>query len=436
MNLPSISWPQVPLKEITTKIGSGATPLGGKESYKDSGITLIRSLNVYDFYFDCDGLAHIDEQQANQLANVEVQSNDILLNITGASVARCCMVPTELLPARVNQHVSIVRINPTIAEPRFILYCLNSPRYKQLLLNIAQGGATREALTQEKISTFQVPFPYLPVQRKIADILSAYGDLIENNARRIKILEEMAQMTYRAWFVNFQFPGHANVKMIDSELGRIPEGWEVRRVRDVATLHRGKSYRSEDLVDDGGLPFLNLKCIERGGGFRYDGIKRFSGEFKDDHKANPGDIIIAVTDMTQERRLVAHAARVPDIREQFAVMSMDLVRVDPNRDVLREYLYGVFRFSDFSDNVKQHANGVNVLHLNPERIMDHKFALAPLDLRKGYSTMCSSLYELRDCLQLKNVNLRSTRDLLLPKLISGELDVEKLDIDTGGINHE
>src|SRR4051812_9516291 len=110
----------VPLGSITTKIGSGATPRGGKESYKADGISLIRSMNVYDFNFNWKELALIDESQANKLRNVVVKKNDILLNITGASVCRCCIVPNDVLPARVNQHVAIVRLNPDLANPKFV----------------------------------------------------------------------------------------------------------------------------------------------------------------------------------------------------------------------------------------------------------------------------------------------------------------------------
>ncbi|MBL7164411.1 MAG: restriction endonuclease subunit S, partial [Anaerolineales bacterium] len=184
-------WLLIPLKQITSKVGSGATPRGGKKSYKDEGVSLIRSLNVYDFKFDYDGLAFIDDEQANGLSNVEVRHNDILLNITGASVARCCIVPDKVLPARVNQHVAIVRIDQNLANPHFVLNVINSPRYKHHLLTLAQGGATREALTKETIENFKVPLPPLKTQRKIAAVLSAYDDLIENNTRRIQILEEM-----------------------------------------------------------------------------------------------------------------------------------------------------------------------------------------------------------------------------------------------------
>lgn len=216
--------------------------------------------------------------------------------------------------------------------------------------------------------------------------------------------------------------------MVESELGMVPEGWEVKKLGDVVTIHRGKSYRSADLVEEGALPFLNLKCIERGGGFRYDGVKRFQGEYKNTQTAKTGDIVVAVTDMTQERRLVAHAARVHVIDNVFAVMSMDLVKVEPNTEVSKDYLHGLLRFSDFSQEVRQHANGVNVLHLNPSQIQEFKFALPPTELRNRYAELCSSAYQECDVLQAKNANLRRTRDLLLPKLISGELGVEEIEI--------
>ncbi len=123
-------WPLKRLKDITSKIGSGATPRGGKNSYLSAGISLIRSLNVYDFKFEKDDLAFISEEQAADLSNVIVQHDDILLNITGASVARCCLTDPRYLPARVNQHVAIVRVRPEVADARFVLYCINSLNFK------------------------------------------------------------------------------------------------------------------------------------------------------------------------------------------------------------------------------------------------------------------------------------------------------------------
>ena len=133
----------VSLAEITLKIGSGATPKGGDESYKESGISLIRSLNIYDFVFRYKNLAFIDDNQAAKLKNVAVVSDDILLNITGASVGRCCIVPDDVLPARVNQHVAIIRINKSVAVPQYVYYVINSGTYKNALLNLSETGATR-----------------------------------------------------------------------------------------------------------------------------------------------------------------------------------------------------------------------------------------------------------------------------------------------------
>lgn len=153
-------WRVAPLGEIATKIGSGATPKGGEAAYRDAGVTLIRSMNVYDSGFSDDGLAYLDDDQAEGLANVTVEPRDILLNITGASVARCCMVPDRHLPARVNQHVMIIRADPSRCDPYFLLASINSQQRKQQLLSYAQaGGATREALTKEAVSNFQIVLP-------------------------------------------------------------------------------------------------------------------------------------------------------------------------------------------------------------------------------------------------------------------------------------
>jgi type I restriction enzyme S subunit len=161
-------------------------------------------MNVLDGRFDSTDLAHITEEQADRLANVVVEQDDVLLNITGASVARCCLVPAHVLPARVNQHVAIVRLDRSAAVPRFVQGYLVSPLGKSRLLGLAQGGATREALTKATIEGFSIPLPELTIQKRIAEILGAIDALIENNRRRIALLEQMALAIYREWFVQFR----------------------------------------------------------------------------------------------------------------------------------------------------------------------------------------------------------------------------------------
>ena len=166
-------WNQTALRGVTTKIGSGATPRGGKESYQNEGITLIRSMNVHDGRFEYKDLAHITEEQAAQLENVTVRENDVFVNITGASVARSCIVPADILPARVNQHVAIIRcvqerLNPIFANNLFL-----NARFKGMLLDIGEsGGATRQAITKQQLESLNVIIPPLGLQNEFSAFAS------------------------------------------------------------------------------------------------------------------------------------------------------------------------------------------------------------------------------------------------------------------------
>lgn len=175
------------LSNITSKIGSGATPLGGEGSYKQSGISLIRSQNIYDNEFYEKGLAFIDEVQAEKLKGVTVEKNDILFNITGASICRCCIVPEKYLPARVNQHVSIIRVTDK-ALPKYVQAILVSEIYKNQLLEIGDGATSREAITKQQLEDFKIPLPPLSEQQKIVAE-------IEKIEEKIKVLEtEIAEI--------------------------------------------------------------------------------------------------------------------------------------------------------------------------------------------------------------------------------------------------
>ena len=176
------------LRTITTKIGSGATPRGGKDVYKSEGTHLIRSLNIYDYRFEFADLAFIDDRQASELDNVTVEENDILLNITGASVARCALVPSYLLPARVNQHVAIIRVDLAKASPFYVLDAINSDQRKQQLLALAQGGATREALTKDTVSNFEIVLPPSPLMKRYDNIAQRIHKQRETLFRQIQNL--------------------------------------------------------------------------------------------------------------------------------------------------------------------------------------------------------------------------------------------------------
>ena len=158
-------WTQKLLGEITIKIGSGATPRGGKSTYQENGIALIRSMNVHNGMFEYRELAHISDEQATKLDNVVIEENDVLLNITGASVARSCVVPSEILPARVNQHVCVIRCKECII-PEFLNNLLIDDNYQELLWSIARAGATREAITKQQVECLQIIMPPVELQKE------------------------------------------------------------------------------------------------------------------------------------------------------------------------------------------------------------------------------------------------------------------------------
>lgn len=163
------NWKQQRLKEVTTKIGSGATPRGGKESYPEKGISFIRSLNVHDGYFEFKDLAHLNDEQAKALNIVNIEKNDVLINITGASVARTCVVPMQVLPARVNQHVSIIRCLNDIVNPVFMNRQFLNSSFKRHLLDMGEsGGATRQAITKQQLEETLVIVPPIELQNQFA----------------------------------------------------------------------------------------------------------------------------------------------------------------------------------------------------------------------------------------------------------------------------
>ena len=250
------------LQDITTKIGSGATPKGGNESYHESGISLIRSQNILDFTFSKKGLVFLDRNQAKLLSNVEVYEDDILLNITGDSIARCCIVPREILPARVNQHVSIIRAKADI-DSKYLLYYLQN--LKPYLLNISRVGGTRNALTKDAIS--KLPITLVKNHKKIASLLSSLDEKVELNNRINSELELIVQTIYDYWFVQFEFPNEdgepyksSGGKMVyNEELKReIPEGWEVGTLNNWISNDKTGDWGKEE---EEGNYTLKVSCI-------------------------------------------------------------------------------------------------------------------------------------------------------------------------------
>jgi type I restriction enzyme, S subunit len=187
-------WPARKLEGMTTKIGSGATPRGGKDVYTSQGTAFIRSQNVLDNRMDVADIACISDEAAHALRGVEVRSGDVLLNITGDSVARCCLADPAILPARVSQHVAIIRSTGEL-NPRFLQKFMVTPGFKEFMMSICSGG-TRNALTKAQIGNFRIPVPPRPVQDAIAAVLGALDDKIAVNDRIVETSRDLMKLKY------------------------------------------------------------------------------------------------------------------------------------------------------------------------------------------------------------------------------------------------
>jgi len=310
------------------------------------------------------------------------------------------------------------------SDPRYVYYLLQT-----LPLASLDAGASNPTLNRNHAHMLPVRVPTTPVQERIGSVLGSIDDLIENNRRRVEVLEEMAQAVYREWFVRFRYPGHEDVPLVDSPLGPIPEGWTCRRLDDVATLVRGRSYRKHELVHAGGLPFVNLKCMMRGGGFRRDGLKRYEGKFNNAQLVGHGDIVLAVTDLTQGREILARATLVPRLPEPRGVISLDVARIVPLKLADRLWIFAALRWSDYPDRVKEYANGSTVLHLSPDHVAAGLVLWPPDDLRAMFVDTVEPVLGAVDELADSSDQLASIRDLLLPRLVTGKIEVSHLDMD-------
>ena len=293
-------WPWKRLGDHCQKIGSGATPTGGKDGYLDNGpYALIRSQNVYNNGFTPKGLVFINGDQAKRLDVVAVQELDVLLNITGDSVARVCLALARYLPARVNQHVAIIRPIAADFDSRFLRYFLASPYQQDLMLGHAAAGATRNALTKAMIEDFKVPCPPLREQGSIADALTVLDDRIALLRETNATLEAIAQALFKSWFVDFD-PVHAKRQGIapagmdeataalfpdsfkESASGSLPKGWAYVSLREVVSIFDARRVPlsgQERALRQGTYPYYGAAALmDHVDSYLFDGVYLLIGE--------------------------------------------------------------------------------------------------------------------------------------------------------------
>ncbi|RKV90512.1 MAG: restriction endonuclease subunit S, partial [Streptococcus sp.] len=408
------------LSSITSKIGSGSTPRGGNSVYSDSGISFIRSQNVLDMDFSTENLAFINDNQAEKLNNVIVEKNDILLNITGDSIARCTVVPEEILPARVNQHVSIIRCKNT-EESKYVMYYLQY--MKKYLLQISKVGGTRNALTKEAIGK-------LPI--KISDDCNEISKILDNIDQKIQInnqinqeLEAMAKTLYDYWFVQFDFPDQngkpyksSGGKMVyNPELKRdMPEGWGVEKLGELAQFKNGINYEKTSSGSEK-VKIINVRNISSSTIFinQTDLDEIFLENDKSTNFiVNEGMILITRSGIPGATRLVSEL-EAKTVYSGFIIASEvnDLI----NKNLIFYYLKNV------EEVLKNQSAGTIMKNISQSVLTDMIVSLPPQNVLLKFNSIIDNLLEQMKNVQRQNQELTQLRDWLLPMLMNGQVKV-------------
>lgn len=290
------------------------------------------------------------------------------------------------------QRVILLRGKEPLIDQSYFFHALKSP-FVQAGLKARSTGTTVLGIKQSELWNVQIPYPPLPTQKKIASVLSAYDDLIENNTRRITILEQMAQMLYREWFVNFRFPGYNKIKMVESEVGVFPEGWSLKKLGDVLTLVYGKALKAEDRIH-GGIPVFGSSGVV--------------GHHAESLTTGPGIVV----------------GRKGNVGSVFFCHS-DFWVIDTAYYVSTELPLHYVYFNLLTQNFLN--NDAAVPGLNRNQAHSLPIHVPEASILERFEGIVGPLIALKVCLVKKNSHLRATRDLLLPRLISGEVSVEQIE---------
>jgi type I restriction enzyme S subunit len=392
-------WQTITIKEIYKGLYDGphATP---KPS--DEGPVFLGIKNVTDDgQLDLTTIRHIAESEFGRWTKrVEPRVGDIVFTYE-ATLNRYAIIP-EGFRGCLGRRMALIRPNVERIDIRFLHFYFFSKAWRDVIRHNTLTGATVDRIPLTTFPDFPITIPSLPSQRKIAGILSAYDDLIENNLRRISILEEMAQSLYREWFVHFRFPGHEDVAMVDSPLGPIPGGWEVKKILDFADVIYGYSFKSKQFNTSGdGEPVVRIRDVLKG---RSETFTLEEGDPK--HRIENGDILVGMDGDFHMSIWSGGEAwqnqRVAKFRSKGGIGINLLFRI----------LQAPIQFFNAT------ITGTTVAHLGDKHIKTIQFAAPPTNLLLHASEIFEPFATEQLNLKQRNQNLRQTRDLLLPKLLS------------------
>jgi type I restriction enzyme S subunit len=337
------------------------------------------------------------------------EPSDVLVSIIGSLGEPYVVKPSDRFG--LSSSVAIIRPRQDMLAPEYLYYWMKGSAFQSAVYG-TKGGVAQSYLSLEMIRSLPLRFPSLNVQRNIAEILSAYDRLMDNNNRRIKILEEIAHMMYREWFVNFRFPGHEKAKMVESEIGPIPNGWEASSVGSLATEIRN-STNPRDVDPD--TPYVGLEHIPR----KSIALLEWGsvGQVQSAKlRFNRGDILFGKIRPYFHKVVVAPIA---------GVCSSDAIVIVPKKAEFLPLVLCCVSSEDFVAQATQTSQGTKMPRANWDVLTRYPVPLAEASIFSRFNRAIRPMIDLINNLVFRNRNLRQTRDLLLPKLISGEVNVEQ-----------
>ena len=430
-------WSDKPLLELCSYINRGSAP-----AYIEAGGVLVLNQKcVRDQRVSFLEARRTDQERKLVIADRMLQLLDILVNSTGVgTLGRVAQLVALPEPATVDSHVTIVRPDPAAVDPRYLGFAVRL--YEREIEALAEGSTGQTELSRARLGAFPVPLAPEKEQRAIAHILGTLDDKIELNRRMSETLERQARALFKSWFVDFdpvrakaegRDPGLpkplANLfpdSFEDSALGEIPKGWKVGTLGDLIDTVKGRSYKSEELAESD-TALVTLKSFARGGGYRPDGLKSFTGTYKPEQVVQPGDLVIACTDVTQAAEVIGRPAIVRGTGAyQRLVASLDTVIVRPRDSIMtRSFLYFLGGTDAFVAHTFAHTTGTTVLHLAKEAVPSFMFARPSTQLVKQFDALAGPALDRIQALEEDSGTLAALRDTLLPKLISGELRISE-----------
>lgn len=400
-----MEWKTVKLGEVCENIYSGGTPSSMNPEFWDgdlpwlsSGETSQRYIYKTEKYITKLGVEKSSTRYAEKGSTVIASAGQ---GHTRGQASMLC------LNTYINQSILVLKPNLEKVHPSFLYFNLDS-RYNELR-QFSDGNSTRGSLSGRILKDLTISLPPLETQRRIAAILSSLDDKIENNNRINRNLEAQAQALFKSWFVDFE-PWE----------GTMPNDWRKQKLGQIIELYRGVSYSSKD-IKEGDYALLSMNNIRPWGGFLYDFSRKFSGRFKEIHKLNPYDLIMCITDITQERRLIGYTALIPPYYDNL-IMCTHLLKVTSEKyDSI--FLNGLFNYSGLSRFIADCATGTTVLGLTADIVKGIEWTIPTPEAAKEYSNMVIDMYDSIFRNNQENLRLAALRETLSPKLMKGEIEL-------------